>query len=60
MDGAGARGPSQARGGDVWLVAASLPLLLFLAIPIVALLLRTPLGDLGRTLRYPVALQAMR
>ncbi len=41
-------------------MAATLPLLLFLALPVVALLLRTPLADVPQTLRDPVALQAMR
>ncbi len=60
MDAVGTSRPSQRRGGEGWLVAASLPLLLFLALPIVALLLRTPLSEVPNTLRDPVALQAMQ
>jgi molybdate transport system permease protein len=51
---------SSPRNGEGWLVAASLPLLVFLALPVAALLLRTPLAEVPQTLRDPLALQAMR
>lgn len=59
MDAVRTRMPTHPRGGAEWVVAAGAPLLLFLALPVVALLLRTPLGELGQTLRDPVALQAI-
>ncbi len=60
MDAVSTERPTQSHERAGWVVAASLPLLLFLALPIVALLLRTPLGELAHTLRDPVAIQAIR
>jgi len=60
VNGVGTTTPVQTRGGSGWVVAASMPLLIFLALPVVALLLRTPLGELSESLRDPMALQAIR
>lgn len=59
MDAVRTSTPTHTRGDTGWVVAASLPLFLFLALPVVALLLRTPLGELQQTLRSPVAIQAI-